>query len=94
MPIMKISLILIIVVLGMIIDIFSCFLFIRRVYKGYGASGMPMVTLIVCYFMPIVMTNNTILTASVWLDLLLLLLFHIFVVYVIPIAVYKQHRDK
>lgn len=74
----------ILIAAGILLDLLSCFLFIRRNQTGRGASGLPMVTLIVCYLLPLLITEHAVFTSSFWLDCLILLCFHIAVVFVIP----------
>ena len=76
--------VLIIIVVGILIDLLSCYLSLRRNRKGYGASGISMVTLIVCYLLPLIISEKAVFTSSFWLDCLLLLCFHAVVVFLIP----------
>ena len=41
-----------IVAIGMALDILSCYLFLRRNRIGVGASGQPLATMIVCFWLP------------------------------------------
>ncbi len=74
-----------IIAVGVAIDLLSCFLFIRRNRKGHGASGVPMVTLIACYLLPLIISEHAVFTSSFWVDCLLLMGFHVLVVFLIPI---------
>ena len=79
------KLVLILILAGMVLDITSCFLFIRRNKKGDGPSGQPLVTLIACYLLPLLLTKHAVFTSYFWWDCLLLLCFHIILLFVIPI---------
>ena len=74
-----------IIAVGMAIDLMSCFLFMRRNRKGHGASGMPIVTLIVCYLLPLIIFEHAVFTSLFWVDCLLLIGFHVSVIFLIPI---------
>jgi hypothetical protein len=76
---------LLIITVGMMIDIFSCTLSIRRNRHGSGPSGFPVVTLIVFYLLPLIFSKHAVFTRFYLLDALILLCFHIGVVFVIPI---------
>ena len=69
---------------GVLLDFLSCFLFMKRNRNGVGASGFPVVTLVVCYLLPLIISGRAVLTESVWLDCCLLFVFHVLVVFVIP----------
>lgn len=73
------------VTIGVLVDLFSCFLLVRRNKTGIGPSGLPMVTLIVFYLLPLLVTKRSVFTSSYWLDCLVLLFFHAFVVFGIPV---------
>lgn len=75
----------IVIAMGVLLDLLSCFLFVRRNKKGFGASGLPVVTFVIFYFIPILVTERSVLTHYFWLDCLILLCFHVLVVFVIPI---------
>lgn len=82
-------LLLAVIATGMLLDLVSCFLFMRRNQTGKGPSGLPVVTLIVCYLLPLLVTEHAVFTPSFWLDCLILLCFHGVVVFLIPIL----HRN-
>ena len=69
---------------GILVDLFSCWLALRRNRRGRGASGLPVVPLIVCYLLPLMIVKIPVLTASLWLDCLLLTLSHVGAVYGVP----------
>lgn len=71
--------------LGMLLDIAACVLFMRRNRRGHGPSGMPIVSLVVCYWLPIVISGRAVFFYSYWLDCLFLTVFHIVLLYVVPI---------
>ncbi len=72
--------------LGMLMDIASCVLFMRRNRRGHGPSGMPMVSLIARYWLPIVISGRAMFFYSYWMDFLFLTVFHIVLLYVVPIC--------
>jgi hypothetical protein len=74
-----------IIAVGMVIDVWSCFLFMRRNRKGYGASGIPMVPLVACYLLPLIISERSVFTSLFLVDCLLLFGFHVLVVFLIPI---------
>lgn len=76
---------------GIAIDLLSCFLNIRRVMYGRGASGLIGVSLILCYFLPLISIKNPIVTKYYFLDFLILFFVHIFLVIIIP-RIYKSHK--
>jgi hypothetical protein len=80
---------------GILIDLFSCYLFLRKNRKRYGPSGILMATPIVFYFFPILISNYAVISAFVWLDCIYFACFHIFIVLVIPFIDRKllQFRD-
>jgi hypothetical protein len=73
------------IAVGMVIDVWSCLLFMRRNRKGHGASGIPMVTLVACYLLPLIISEHSVFTSSFLVDCLLLFGFHVLVVFLIPI---------
>jgi len=75
----------ILIACGISLDLFSCFLFLRRNRHGPGASGVPLVSFIVFYFFPLFLSGNPVFTSSIWTDCGLLLCFHIVVVFLIPV---------
>lgn len=75
---------------GMLIDVLSCFLFMRRNRKGHGVTGIPIVTLILFYLLPLLIFETPIFTSSFLLDCLLLICFHVIVVFIIPILDRKR----
>ena len=81
---MMTKLLLVVIATGVTIDFCSCLLFIRRNQTGSGPSGLPLVTLIVCYLLALLLSQHAVLTSFLWLDGLILLCFHIIVVFVIP----------
>jgi hypothetical protein len=82
---MIVKLLPVVIAAGLLLDLFSCLLFIRRNQIGGGPSGLPAATLIVCYLMPLLITENAVFTSSYLLDCLILLCFHTVVVFMIPI---------
>jgi hypothetical protein len=74
------------IAIGVLVDIFSCCLFLRKNRKGHGSSGILIATPIVFYFLPIIILKETVITASVWLDCIYFACFHIVVVLVIPLV--------
>jgi hypothetical protein len=73
------------IAVGVLVDIFSCYLFLRRNRRGYGSSGILIATPIVFYFFPIIILKETIITASIWLDCIYFACFHVIVVLIIPL---------
>jgi len=70
--------------LGMTIDCLSCWADLRRIVKGYGPSGLSVVPLIVCYSLPLLVSQHAVFTAWWVADWLLLILFHALIVFLIP----------
>ena len=81
------------VLLGMACDLWSCYLFLARNRRGYGPSGQPAVTFIICYMIHLVWTQKSVFTESAWIDGYILLLFHYVVLFSIPISD-KNWREK
>lgn len=75
------ELVIILISVGILIDIFLCALTIRRRRKGYGSSGLPIVLLIIFYLLPLLFYGKSVITNSVFIDGLLLIFFHIVVVF-------------
>ncbi len=71
--------------IGMLADVVSCILLIRRNHVGHGPSGMPIVSLIACYLLPLIIFGQAVFTSSFWLDCLLLMIFHFVFLYIVPI---------
>lgn len=73
-----------IIAVGMLLDVISCILFVNRNKNGRGPSGQSLVTLILFYWLPILIIGRPLFTASLWLDGLILLAFHLLMVFIIP----------
>ena len=71
-------------VTGLFIDVFSCYLGLRRNRRGFGPSGISMITPIVFYFLPLMYTKTAVFAATYWIDCLIFLFVHIALVYGIP----------
>lgn len=71
--------------IGILIDLFSCYLELRANRVGRGPSGLPVVTLIVFYFLPLMLTGRSVITGAVWLDCVIFFCFHVVVVFLIPV---------
>lgn len=69
---------------GVLSDIVSCYLSLRRNRSANGPSGVAQVTVIVCYLLPLLVTERSVITYSYWLDCLVLVGFHVFLVYLVP----------
>lgn len=74
----------IVVGIGVCLDLFSCYVELRKNRGHSKASGLLGVTLIACYLLPLVLTGRPILTSSVWIDATIFIAFHAGVVFVIP----------
>lgn len=72
------------VALGVLIDLLSCFLYLQRNRNPSGASGLPIVIMLIFYLLPLLLFEQSIFTTSLLVDGLLLISFHIFVVILIP----------
>jgi hypothetical protein len=70
---------------GILFDLFSCYLFLRRNRKGYGSSGILMATPIAFYFLPLLISGHAVISAFVWLDCIYFACLHILIVLVIPL---------
>lgn len=74
---------------GITLDVVSCFLHVARRYRGHGASGLPIVTLVAFYLVPLLTLKNPILTDFLWLDCVLAGIFHLVLVFFIPMLAEK-----
>jgi hypothetical protein len=84
----------IIVYSGIFVDMASCLLFLRRNHKASGPSGLPLVTLILCYWLPLIAIDKPLFFSLVWIDCLCLFGIHIFLVFLIPILDRKIFYNK
>lgn len=75
----------VIVLVGVFVDLISCFLFIMINKKGYGPSGVPMVTLIAFYLLPMMLSGEKIFDIPLWGNIIIFVIFHFIFVFVIPI---------
>ena len=69
---------------GICLDLFSCYVELRRNRGLAKSSGLLGVTLIACYLLPLLLSGTLVITTSVWSDAAILLAFHVGVVLVIP----------
>lgn len=77
--------------LGISIDLLSCFLNIRRVKYGRGASGLIGVSLILFYFFPLIYIKIPIITKYYFLDFFVLFFIHVSLVIIIP-RIYRKYK--
>jgi hypothetical protein len=77
--------ILIVITIGILLDLLSCYCYIRQNQTGTGPSGQPLATLCLFYLPPLLITEHAVFTSYYWLDCLILACFHIVVVIMIPI---------
>jgi hypothetical protein len=88
------ALVFIAVGIGVCLDLFSCYVELRR-NRGLGkTSGLLGVTLIACYLLPLVLSGRSVITASAWADAAILFAFHAGVVLLIPWADRVRNRGK
>jgi hypothetical protein len=80
----RVSMLTVWVLIGVLLDIYSCFLFLRRNRRGYGPSGIFVVTLIIFYLLPLLLFDRSVFTDAVWKDCLLLTAFHV-IAFCVPI---------
>jgi hypothetical protein len=80
------ALVLVVAGIGVCLDLFSCYLELRRNRSLGKSSGLLGFTLIACYLLPLVLSGRPILTESVWVDAAILFTFHVGVVLAIPWA--------
>jgi len=71
---------------GICVDLFSCYLELKRNRGNGKASGLPGVTLIACYLLPLLLSGRAVFTPFAWFDALILFVFHVLVVLAIPIV--------
>lgn len=77
---------------GLLIDIGSFALQIRKLKRGYGSSGLPLIPI---YFYGVPgWTSHAVLTNSASLDSWLLVVFHVLFRYVIPRGLGKAYGRK
>jgi hypothetical protein len=69
---MSVKLLPVLIAAGILLDLFSCHLFIRKNKIGSGPSGLPAVTLIVCCLIPLLITKNAVFTSFYLFDCLIL----------------------
>ena len=79
---------------GICVDLFSCYVGLRRNRGLTKSSGLLGVTLIACYLLPLLLSGTPIITTSVWSDAVILLAFHVGVVLVIPWTDRAWRRSK
>jgi hypothetical protein len=78
-----------VIAVGVCTDILSCRLELEKNRQAAGASGLPAMTLIACYLLPLLLRGEPVLTPSVWLDAGVFTVFHVTVVIAIP-AIHRK----
>jgi len=76
--------------LGILIDIISCYCEIKRVIKGFGPSGIPVIPLLIYWF--VVLYNYEIIIYSRGVDFILFTLFHGLCYFGIPSVFSKIYK--
>ena len=72
------------VLIGVVFDLVSCVLEIKKNRVESGPSGLHIFTLIVFYLLPMLLVNKPLVSASVFFDCLIFSVFHFFMVIFIP----------
>lgn len=82
----------ILLLIGMTLDIVSCFLDVKKILYGVGSSGIPVIPLIFYWFF--VATQSQYAFLEQLFLFIILLIFHIFVQYGIPLFIRKYFQNK
>lgn len=74
-------------ILGIVIDVFSCYLYVKRIMKGVGPSGIPGISVFLYMFFVVAQFNYTF--AQKLVTFICLFYLHYILQYAIPSICWK-----